>query len=135
MTLNSGDNHLSSDAEKAFYRPMTVAVESLDHLLPDLRPDLVKIDVQGWELEVLRGMEAVLRSTPGIGVYVEFWPEGMRRAGYAPEDLFTFLRGLDFRLFLAGDGSELEQAGFAALTRRLTGLKHADLLARRAERA
>ena len=133
MSLNSGDNHLSTAGEKAFYQPIEVGVESLDHLLPELRPDLVKIDVQGWELEALRGMEAVLRATARVSVYVEFWPGGIRRAGCRPEDLFTFLRDLGFRVFTVTDGREQDEASFALLAQSVKGLDHADLFATRGD--
>jgi FkbM family methyltransferase len=131
MSLNSGDNHLGTGQEKAFYRPVEVQVETLDRLLPDLRPDFVKIDVQGWELEVLRGMEQTLRASPHVAVYVEFWPGGMRRAGSRPEDLFDFLQRLGFRVFTVSDRAEQDAASFALLTQRVKGLDHADLFASR----
>lgn len=131
MILNSGDNTLGTGGSAWFRREIATDVVALDEFLPALRPDLIKIDVQGWELEVLRGMAQVIAACPHATIYLEYWPEGFRRAGYAAEDLIRFLRDRGYTLALAGDAQPLDDAGLASLNRRLTGLKHADLCARR----
>ena len=37
-------------------------------------------DVQGFELEVLKGLEVALRERRVLYVLLEFWPKGMRKA-------------------------------------------------------
>lgn len=131
LTLNSGDNHLGSDAEATFRRPVEVEVASLDTLMPGLRPDLVKVDVQGWELKVLRGMEATLRASDGVGLFLEVCPKWLRRAGDTPEGLHAFLGGLGFRFHSTVDWAELDEASFMGMTRRLRGQDHVDLFVSR----
>ena len=84
LTLNSGDNHLGAAGGTAFRRPLEVDVATLDALAPGLRPDFIKVDVQGWELKVLKGMEGTLRAAGEAQIYLEFWPAGLRRAGDSP---------------------------------------------------
>jgi FkbM family methyltransferase len=94
--LNSGDNRLCVDpAETGAIR---VDVVSMDDSLAGERIDFVKLDVQGWELEALRGMTRILTENPGVSLFVEFWPYGLRRAGSTPLDLVSFLRNNRFRL-------------------------------------
>jgi FkbM family methyltransferase len=131
MILNSGDNTLGAGGSGLFRREIETEVVALDEYLPSLQPDLVKIDVQGWELEVLRGMERTLAAIPAPALYLEFWPEGFRRAGCTAEDLVDWLHARGYHLHLAGTPAPLDRAGLAALTKRLTGLKHADLYATR----
>lgn len=66
-------------------------------------PDVVKIDVQGAELGVIRGMRRLL-SRSRLKVYVEVHP-GAMRAGFNadPEDLLGELRGHGFELFVIPD--------------------------------
>jgi FkbM family methyltransferase len=129
MIVNSGDNHLGEGGSKLFRRTVETAVVSLDEFAPDLQPDFVKIDVQGWELPVLRGMARLLKQHPPAGIYLEFWPEGFRRAGYVADDVVTFLDSLGFHLHRADTLEALNSAALGALTRSLTGLKHVDLYA------
>jgi FkbM family methyltransferase len=62
-----------------------VRVAPLDDLV-DADPDLVKIDVEGAELDVLAGMTRLLRR-PAIRLIVEWHPGLQAAAGYAPDAL------------------------------------------------
>jgi FkbM family methyltransferase len=130
-SLNSGDSHLGDGGSRIFRRSAQIEVGPLDEIIPGLRPDLVKIDVQGWELEVLKGMRALLADSPRTDLYFEFWPDGLRRAGSSAHEVVQWLRELGFRFCEAGSSQWLEDAALTALSRKLTGLKHADLFATR----
>lgn len=131
LLVNSGDNHLGDGGGRLFRREVEVEVVPLDEIASGPAPDLVKIDVQGWELHVLRGMSRLLRENPQTCVYFEYWPAGFRRAGYAAADIVAFLTDLNFRLYRAETLEPLDAAALAALTGRLSGLKHADLVGAR----
>lgn len=131
MIANSGDNHLGEGGSRVFRRDIEIQVVALGEFTPDLRPDLVKIDVQGWELEVLLGMERLLLASPRTELYFEYWPEGLRRAGSTPEGAVQYLRKLGFTLCLAGTTRPLGDTALATLSAKLTGLNHADLFASR----
>jgi hypothetical protein len=60
--------------------------------------DFIKIDVQGWEFEVLKGMAQIWRANPALSVYFEFWPFGLRRAGCDPAELLRFVQEAGFQL-------------------------------------
>lgn len=71
---------------------MTVPCWALDdYILPDRPVNLVKIDVQGFELAVLRGAARVLETNADIVVLLEFWPHGFRAAGDTPMALVDYL--------------------------------------------
>ena len=97
--LNSGDNRLCDDPSETGAIP--VEVVTMDEALAGERVDFVKLDVQGWELEALRGMSRILADNPGVRLFVEFWPYGLRRAGGNPLDLITFLQDNHFRVTTA----------------------------------
>ena len=131
MIFNSGDNTLGSDGSRCFRREVPIQVVALDEFLPALHIDLVKIDVQGWEFEVLRGMDRILAACPHAGIYFELWPAGLRRAERTPAEMAEWLQARGYKLYHAATGSELDESAFAALVSKLTGMKHADLLALR----
>jgi len=47
--------------------------------------DVVKIDVEGAELEVLAGMRRIIERNPGLAIIVEFGPSHLERIGTSPE--------------------------------------------------
>lgn len=57
--------------DKPLHALAVVRVEVLDEYLPDLRPDAIKIDVQGFEPQVLRGMKKIIAQSRPV-VWVEF---------------------------------------------------------------
>jgi len=70
-----------------------------DALPPDLVPALIKIDVEGAELEVLRGARRTLREHGPVVVF-EHGRGGSDRYGTAPEDVHALLVDeLGMRLF------------------------------------
>ena len=85
--LNSGDTHLSREAQLGAAQ---VEVARLDTVLAGKRVDFFKLDVQGWELEVLRGMTGLFAANPALKLFVEYWPGGLRRAGTEPAELLAF---------------------------------------------
>jgi FkbM family methyltransferase len=88
--------------EDNFYHPITASVEVLTVPLDDLiagTPDLVKIDVEGGELEVLQGMHRLLMS-PTLRLIVEWHPTLQQAAGYAADALPRRLLDLGFTVTL-----------------------------------
>ena len=108
--LNSGDTHISRE-EKAGATQVEVA--RLDAVLADKRVDFFKLDVQGWELEVLRGMTGLFDANPALRLFIEYWPAGLRRAGTEPGALLDFLREHRWQLTHGPDFAPIAAAQFA----------------------
>jgi len=66
-----------------------VTVETVDSVIPEQPVDLLKIDVEGFELMVLRGACDTLSRTQAI--YFEAWERHFARYGYCFADLFDYL--------------------------------------------
>lgn len=80
---NSGHNTLF--AGEAAGETLTVETVALDEALAhESRVDVIKIDAEGGEPLILRGMARILASNPEIRIFVEFGPEHLRRAGIEP---------------------------------------------------
>ena len=100
--LNSGDNRLAGVGLGGSQDDtVLVRVERLDRMLAGQRIDFIKMDVQGWEMEVLRGMEAILNDPlqANLAIYFEYWPQGLRNAGSNPLEPLEFLTTKGFELF------------------------------------
>ena len=92
--------------------PVDVEMNTLDSLVEDLGsiPNVLKIDVEGAELEVLRGAEVILKThRPAIACAVH--PEPLDRLGHSVGMLVTFLEERGYRCF-AFDGNPIEMPGF-----------------------
>lgn len=74
------------DAEEA--RTVEVEVVRLDDVAPAKRLDVVKIDVEGAELDVLAGMKGVIAKNPDLAILAEFGPEHLARVGQTPAQWF-----------------------------------------------
>jgi FkbM family methyltransferase len=63
-----------------------VEVRTVDDLVRPGRPvRLAKLDAEGFELQVWRGMRRVVEESPELAVLVEFGPTHLRRAGISAE--------------------------------------------------
>ena len=82
-----GDNRIYAHTSAVAKQPVPRA--TLDDELAGRAPRLVKIDVQGAEIEVLAGMRRTLDASPAPLVVVELWPAGLRAAGHDAGDLFV----------------------------------------------
>jgi FkbM family methyltransferase len=83
-----------------FYAAITQTVEVLARPLDDLipgTPTLVKIDVEGGEIEVLQGMSRLLNSQ-SLRLIVEWHPTLQQAAGHSPDALPRYLINLGFTL-------------------------------------
>lgn len=97
--VNSGDNRLAASGKPDWFYKVVVQVRRADDVLARARVDFIKIDVQGWEFEVLKGMTELWRRNLDISLYFEFWPFGLRRAGCDPVELLQYVQSAGFRIY------------------------------------
>jgi FkbM family methyltransferase len=94
-----------------------VAVRPLDTLVrPGGRVDVVKIDVEGTELQVWRGMRRIVADNPKLAVILEFGSSHLRRAGTTVAAWFAEFRKSGFSAW------EIDEATGFVRPLRETGL-------------
>jgi FkbM family methyltransferase len=91
------DDCLTADA-------ILVRTTTLDNcFLPGERVDLVKMDVEGAEPLVWRGMQRVLRENPDIEIILEWSSSHFRRTGEDPVAFMAEIRAAGFSPFVISD--------------------------------
>lgn len=59
----------------------------------------IKVDVQGYEFPVCKGMERTLAANPNAILALEYMPEAMRELGFQPDDLLKWLQQRDYQAY------------------------------------
>jgi FkbM family methyltransferase len=90
---NPGDARVMPAAETA-----TVLVASIsgDELFEGRAFDVIKVDVQGFELDVLTGLQATIDRSPGLKCVVEFQPSALTDRGQSPQSTLEAYRSMGF---------------------------------------
>jgi FkbM family methyltransferase len=77
-------------------RAIQVEMVALDeYFKPGQRVDLIKMDIQGYELHALRGAGRILADNPAAKLLLELWPYGLKQAGTTWVELIDALTRLN----------------------------------------
>jgi FkbM family methyltransferase len=84
---------------------MKVRTVSLDSLVnnKEKKPVVIKVDTEGHEINVLKGMTDLLRDTEDITIVLEFNPSMLRQANRHPEEMLELIKSLGFDIYLIDD--------------------------------
>lgn len=129
---NSGDHRVfDSGTFRLKDRVRMLALD--DYFPPGTRIDFIKMDIQGAEGFALRGMQRVLTENRDLAMLVEFWPFGLRQAGFVPAEVLAGLQALGFALEVIDDrpADQRRIADPAQFVNALAPDQYLNLLARR----
>jgi FkbM family methyltransferase len=93
-----------------------VEVVALDDVIEGARVDLIKIDVEGWELHVLDGLRRTLAANPNASILLEFGPAHLRRAGTDPQTWLQHVRSFGRNVY------EIDEATASVQPLRKSGI-------------
>jgi FkbM family methyltransferase len=81
-----------------------VETVSLDQAVgPGGRVDVVKIDAEGAEASVLRGMKRLTLDNPDLLIFMEYAPEHLARAGESIQTMLEWIADHQFRIYRIAD--------------------------------
>jgi FkbM family methyltransferase len=69
-------------------------------LFEEYHPDFIKIDLDGYENNILSQLEQTIKKNKKLIMLVAFNPKMQKKRGYKPDDLLEKLYSLDFELYL-----------------------------------
>lgn len=102
LTLTSNQdtqNHVVTDSEDERNDDFVVVeLDTLDSLLAGQVPQLIKVDVEGWEHEVFQGAAATLREPNLFAIIVELNQSG-KRYGFSDDAIHQMLLGNGFATY------------------------------------
>lgn len=75
-----------------------IASVSIDDYLKDSAGDVgfIKIDVQGYDHHVFKGMPKTMAQSPGMMIIGELWPYGLKNAGTSADQYLSDVAGAGF---------------------------------------
>src|SRR3972149_4029388 len=125
--------HSLSEANVDTGASITVEVTSLDDYFrnTDYKIDVIKMDVQGLEMEVLEGMTNTLNQNDALKIITEFWPLGLRNSGSSPKGFLNKLIECGFALYQIGQ--YVEPINVDYLLRMCSDKKFTTLLCKKRE--
>ena len=112
---NLGDHRLYSEGAGTDRVTAQIQITTLDQVVQRgaaRLPDVIKIDVQGFEGQVFRGMASLLTLSRPLTILTEFWPYGLSQAGSSSEEVYELLSEHGFRSSLLQENGEACPAGW-----------------------
>ncbi len=99
LNIKGNSGHFVRRGNDDAGRSIEVPVRTLDALLDEGKvpaPDLIKIDVEGFEASVLRGMKGILETVRPL-ILMELHPTFLERYGESSSELDAYMRGLGYQ--------------------------------------
>jgi FkbM family methyltransferase len=100
---NSGQSAFTKDTNLSM-KPLKTKVIPFDQWrkktgleLPSKPEWVAKIDVEGHEIEVLKGMKESICSRAFKGISIEIMDYNLKRAGHSPQDIFNFMNNCGYQ--------------------------------------
>jgi len=96
---NPGDNMIIDTKENR--QSIEIETVRLDDYFRDFKNQInfIKMDIQGAELDALRGMSSLLKKMENIKIMSEFAPKWLKKFGNEPIEYLKLLKEFNFKIF------------------------------------
>ena len=102
---SNGENSQAWQDQEQQRRSVEVSQTCLDEVIP-YRINLIKIDVQGFEVKVLRGARNSIKRQRQLALFLEVWPYGIKGAGDSTGEMVSLLYDeFGFSVYLVGEAN------------------------------
>ncbi|MDR3491461.1 MAG: FkbM family methyltransferase [Gammaproteobacteria bacterium] len=113
---HNGDHRILTDelkkTLKGSIKTQKISVVSIDNYLKNYRNSspvsFIKIDVQGYELAVCKGMQETLTNNPNAVIGFEYCPSIIKSLGFDPHELLEFFQKKNFNFYFLNKKNLLE---------------------------
>ena len=99
LTLGQNSSHGTLLPSEGSGGTVVAPIVALDDVLADTIPDMIKIDVEGWEPNVIEGLKGTLRGNPNVILIMDFEPAHIRRTGLSAAAWVDRLVGAGLKIF------------------------------------
>ena len=82
---------------------------TLDQFLDDTKVDFVKMDTEGGEFNVFKGMLNIIKENKNLKIITEFTPIFFEKQGVKPEDYINALKENNFKIFNINEDKKLKE--------------------------
>lgn len=89
--------------KKEHQKPIVIEAITLDKYFTNRKIDILKVDVEGAEVPVLKGASSVLSGN--VKLFIEFAPEAIAKAGFTPSEFLDILYGYGFKIQVINEAS------------------------------
>jgi FkbM family methyltransferase len=121
-------NSLAVKPEAGNYKLEVIKTVVLDEMVTGKTlqpPDIIKIDVEGWELYVLKGLQQTLKKYHPT-LFIEFNAHNLNAAGTSCSELADFIRALGYQLY------EYDPRHKILVVQHVFNFEHKNLIAQKA---
>lgn len=138
LTLSSdnyGGHNIGEFDDLTHGESVTVACTTVDATAAqlDVRPDFIKMDIEGAEVRALRGMRKTLTENEHVLLMCEFNPQALKNCDATPEEFVRYLEGMGFRFYRIATRARLQPLSPAGLLAASRSGRHFNIVVSRAD--